>query len=99
MSRGAEATVTAGDWERSQMSELLLIIMLALSILALLVRDLFATVVLLGVFSLMSSLFFYILGAPDVALTEAAVGTGIGTVVFIWIARKTQEHRDETANS
>jgi uncharacterized MnhB-related membrane protein len=79
------------------MNEILLTLMLALAILTLLVKDLFATVVLLGVFSLLSSLFFYILGAPDVALTEAAVGTGIGTVVFIWIARKTEGGSDETA--
>ncbi|MFW5745607.1 MAG: Na(+)/H(+) antiporter subunit B, partial [Spirochaetota bacterium] len=35
----------------------------------------------------------YVLGAPDVALTEAAVGTGVGTVVFIWIVSRT-ERRD-----
>jgi uncharacterized MnhB-related membrane protein len=33
--------------------------------------------------------------APDVALTEAAVGTGVGTVVLIWIVYRT-ERRDET---
>lgn len=77
------------------MNETLLVLMLGLAVLSLVVQDIFATVVLLGVFSLMSSLFFYILGAPDVALTEAAVGTGIGTVVFIWVAHKTRENDDE----
>ncbi len=75
------------------MTEALLAIMLVLALLALLSRDLLTTVVLMGVFSLLSCFWFYILGAPDVALTEAAVGTGIGTVVFIWAVFKT-ERRD-----
>jgi len=79
------------------MIEVLLVIMLVLALLALLVRDLLGTVVLMGVFSLVSCLVFYILGAPDVALTEAAVGTGVGTVVFIWIVYKT-ERRDRSGS-
>jgi len=79
------------------MIEVLLVIMLSLALLALLVRDLLGTVVLMGVFSLVSCLVFYILGAPDVALTEAAVGTGVGTVVFIWIVYKT-ERRDRSGS-
>jgi energy-converting hydrogenase B subunit D len=80
------------------MTEVLLALMLILAILALAVRDLLATVVLMGVFSLVSCLFFYILGAPDVALTEAAVGTGIGTVVFIWAVFKTERRDDGGAH-
>lgn len=75
------------------MVDLLLGLMLLIALIALLARDLLATVVLAGVFSLLSCLVFYFLGAPDVALTEAAVGTGIGSVVFIWIVSKT-ERRD-----
>ncbi len=75
------------------MTEALLGVMLVLALLALLSRDLLTTVVLMGVFSLVSCFWFYLLGAPDVALTEAAVGTGIGTVVFIWAVFKT-ERRD-----
>jgi uncharacterized MnhB-related membrane protein len=75
------------------MVDVLLVLMLVLAILAILVRDLLGTVVLVSVFSLVSCLVFYVLGAPDVALTEAAVGTGVGSVVFIWIVSKT-ERRD-----
>lgn len=75
------------------MIDLLLGLMLVVAILAMLVRDLLTVVVLVGVFSLISCLVFYVLGAPDVALTEAAVGTGVGSVVFIWIVHKT-ERRD-----
>jgi len=76
------------------MVDVLLILMLVLAVLALGVRDLLVSVILLSVFSLVSCLFFFILGAPDVALTEAAVGTGIGTVVFIWTVHKTRRRPD-----
>lgn len=47
------------------------------------VRDLFAAVVLLGIFSLLSASIFTTLDAVDVAFTEAAVGAGISTVLFL----------------
>lgn len=75
------------------MNEMLLVVMIAVALLALTVRDLLSSVILAGVFSLGSCLFYYFLGAPDVALTEAAVGTGIGSVVFIWVVYKTKEAR------
>jgi uncharacterized MnhB-related membrane protein len=77
------------------MIELLLALMVVSSILALQIRDMLAAVLLLGVFSLLSCLVFFLMHAPDVALTEAAVGTGVGTVVLIWIVYRT-ERRDET---
>lgn len=75
------------------MVDVVLVLMLVVAVLSILVRDLLGAVVLVGVFSLLSCLVFYVLGAPDVALTEAAVGTGVGSVVFIWIVSKT-ERRD-----
>ena len=46
-------------------------------------RHLFAVVMLLGVFSLLSAGLFVILDAVDVAFTEAAVGAGVSTVLFL----------------
>ncbi len=46
-------------------------------------RDLFATVMLSGVFSLLSAGLFVALDAVDVAFTEAAVGAGISTVLLL----------------
>jgi multicomponent Na+:H+ antiporter subunit B len=45
--------------------------------------NLFAAVILAGVFSLMSAGLFTIMDAPDVAFTEAAVGAGISTVLLL----------------
>jgi multicomponent Na+:H+ antiporter subunit B len=46
-------------------------------------HSLFATVMLSGVFSLLSALLFVTLDAVDVAFTEAAVGAGISTVLLL----------------
>ncbi len=46
-------------------------------------RNLFAVVMLSGVFSLLSAGLFVTLDAVDVAFTEAAVGAGITTVLFL----------------
>ncbi|MDX2463439.1 MAG: DUF4040 domain-containing protein [Porticoccus sp.] len=45
--------------------------------------DLFVAVMLTGIFSLLMASIFFILDAADVALTEAAVGAGISTVLFL----------------
>lgn len=50
---------------------------------ALRMRDLLASAVILGIFSLLMALIYLLLDAPDVALTEAAVGAGISTVLFL----------------
>ncbi len=77
------------------MVEVLLFIMVVVSIIALQIKDMLAAVLVLGVFSLLSCLVFFLLHAPDVALTEAAVGTGVGTVILIWIVYRTGR-RDRT---
>ncbi len=45
--------------------------------------NLFVAVMLSGIFSLLMALNFFLLDAADVALTEAAVGAGISTVLFL----------------
>lgn len=45
-------------------------------------KDLFAVVMLTGIYSLLSACFFVAMDAVDVAFTEAAVGAGIGTLLM-----------------
>jgi multicomponent Na+:H+ antiporter subunit B len=54
-------------------------------------RNLFVAVMLLGIFSLLIAINFFILDAADVALTEAAVGAGISTVLFLGALALTSE--------
>jgi multicomponent Na+:H+ antiporter subunit B len=46
-------------------------------------KNLFAVVLMSGIYSLLSAGLFVVLDAHDVAFTEAAVGVGISTVLFL----------------
>lgn len=52
-------------------------------------RDLVAAVVLFALYSLVLCLVWQHRGAPDVAITEAAVGAGVTTVLFLVTVRRT----------
>jgi energy-converting hydrogenase B subunit D len=57
-------------------------------------RDLLAAVVIFSMYSLTMTLVWQHRGAPDVAMTEAAVGAGVTTVLFlITIARTTRREK------
>ncbi|NLK07055.1 MAG: DUF4040 domain-containing protein [Spirochaetales bacterium] len=77
------------------MNILLLSLILALGIYALLAKDLLHSVIALSAISMLSALLFTILRAPDVAITEAAVGAGVSTVIFVWAIRHTQRRDKE----
>ncbi len=55
-------------------------------------QHLFVAVILMGVFSLLMAANFFLLDAADVALTEAAIGAGISTVLFLGALALTGEH-------
>ena len=65
------------------LATLFLVLVVVCAIAALSVRDLLAAVIVFGAFSFFSAIFFAILGALDVAFTEAAVGAVITTVFFV----------------
>jgi uncharacterized MnhB-related membrane protein len=72
------------------MTTALLVLLLLLAVLALSFRNLLTAVVVLGVFSLICALLFFLLHAPDLAIAEAAVGAGVATALFIQAVRKTE---------
>ena len=53
-------------------------------------KDLLKATVFLAAMSLLLSLEFYLLQAPDVAITEAAVGAGLSTAIFVIAIMKTK---------
>lgn len=64
--------------------DLVLLGMLAITALRVIyLKDLFAVVMLFGIYSFLSALIFVNLDAVDVAFTEAAVGAGISTVLML----------------
>ena len=61
----------------------LLLFMAATALAFVLVRNLFAVVMLSGIFSLAAAMLYVVMDAVDVAFTEASVGAGIATVLGI----------------
>ena len=71
-----------------------LIILLGLTtilgaLLAMHLRSLVAAIVAAGLVSLFASVIYVLLSAPDVAMTEAAIGAGLSTVIFLYAVRRT----------
>jgi len=56
------------------------------------VKNLFVAVMLMGIFSLLMASTFFILDAADVALTEAAIGAGVSTIIMLSALALTGEH-------
>jgi len=72
------------------MNILLLSLILCLSIFSLLAKDLLNSIIALSAISILSALLFTLLRAPDVAITEAAVGAGVSTIIYVWAIRHTK---------
>jgi uncharacterized MnhB-related membrane protein len=78
-----------------QLDIVFLIFIVITAIAAISVRDLLSAVVILGAYSFFMCLLWTEMGAVDVAFTEASVGAGIGTVLFIAaIARTARRSKD-----
>ncbi|MBC7253705.1 MAG: DUF4040 domain-containing protein [Actinobacteria bacterium] len=73
----------------------LILLLLATALLAVNARDLLAAVIIFSVYSLIMALMWQRLQAPDLALTEAAVGAGVTTVLFVITIFKTRRREEE----
>ncbi len=74
---------------------LLGVTMIAGALLAIQMRNLVAAVIAAGLVSLFASVIYVILAAPDVAMTEAAIGAGLSTVIFLFALRRTAHEETE----
>ncbi len=66
-----------------QIEFIIFTIVIILAVGAISVRDLLSAAILFGAYSFMMCLVWAIMGAVDVAFTEASVGAGISTVLFV----------------
>ncbi len=71
---------------------LLVLVMIAAAITAGLLRNLLAVVIVFTVYSLMMALLWQQLNAPDLAITEAALGAGVTSILFILALRQMRRH-------
>ena len=59
-------------------------------VLAVQLNSIVSAVVCAGLASLFASVVYVVLAAPDVAMTEASIGSGLTTMIFLYAIRKTQ---------
>lgn len=64
------------------------VVLMGLALMTVWVRDLLALTVLLSAYSGVLALVFAMLGAPDVAFTEAVVGAGVSTGLLVALLRR-----------
>ncbi len=55
-------------------------------------KDLIAAVILFSAYSLMMSVLWLVLKTPDVAITEAAIGAGVTSILFFAVISKTKRY-------
>jgi len=48
-----------------------------------------------GVISLIASIVFLMIGAPDVAMTEASIGSGLTTVIFLYALKQIKADKED----
>ena len=70
------------------------ILIIVASIVAVILRDLLAATIAVAAMSLLLSLEFYILQAPDVAIAQAGVGACLTTAIFIIAIRATRREEE-----
>ena len=74
---------------------LVLLLMVVASLVAVLLRDLLAAAIALAAMSLLLSLEFYLLQAPDVAIAQAGVGACLTTAIVIITIKGTKRMEEE----
>lgn len=59
------------------------VLLVGMAAAAVFVKDVRSAIILLSALSLFASLVFLVVAAPDVAITEAAIGSALTTVIFV----------------
>jgi uncharacterized MnhB-related membrane protein len=68
----------------------LLVFLFVLYVIAIELKDLLYSIIILTGGSMTLAVIFYMLQAPDIAITQAAVGAGVSTVLFVIAISRTR---------
>jgi len=68
------------------------LVSLVVAIYAIQTKKLSAAVIATGVVSLFASILFLLMSAPDVAMTEASIGSGLSTLIFFYVLNKIKKY-------
>jgi multicomponent Na+:H+ antiporter subunit A len=72
----------------------LVLLMVVSAVAALIFKDLINAVIASCVVSLIASVLFFILQAPDVAMAEAAIGAALVTGIFVIAVKRTKRFEE-----
>jgi uncharacterized MnhB-related membrane protein len=79
----------------AELDMVILAVVVACALGAVMVRDLLGAAVLFGAYSFLMCLLWAVMGAVDVAFTEASVGAGVSTVLMVAaVFRTTRRSKD-----
>jgi uncharacterized MnhB-related membrane protein len=65
------------------------------ALLAVRLNNIVSAVISAGLSSLFASVVYVLLAAPDVAMTEASIGSGLSTMIFLYAIRRTRDADSE----
>ncbi|KDR94573.1 Uncharacterized MnhB-related membrane protein [Peptoclostridium litorale DSM 5388] len=74
-------------------SLIMLLFLIGSSIAVSLIKDMLSTIIVFMVYSLIMAILWQQLNAPDLAITEAAVGAGVTTLLFILTLKRMRGER------
>ncbi len=69
-------------------SLLLSLLIIVMAIMALYNKKLPLAIIAAGAVSLFASVLYLIMAAPDVAMTEASIGSALSTIIFFYVLNK-----------
>ncbi len=79
-------------------SILLGVVILGMAGMAIYHNNIVVAIIAAGALGLFASVLYLLLAAPDVAMTEAAIGSGLSTIIFFYVLnriRTTDEQEEE----
>ncbi len=71
------------------------VLMLAAAVFAVISKKVLSAIIAAGVVSLLASVIYLLLASPDVAMTEAAIGSGLTTVVFLYAYSRMKSDKED----
>ena len=74
--------------------EVLLIFLTILTIVAVQLKDLLHAVIILAGAEAVLAVIFFLMAAPDIAITQAAICAGLSTTIYIVAIQKTNRHEE-----
>jgi len=76
-------------------SILLGLVMLVFASIAIYHKKLIVAIIATGALGLFASIMYLLLAAPDVAMTEAAIGSGLSTIIFLYVLNRIRTNEEK----